>query len=81
MVRTLGFGALNNTEIVRKFADIARQEYLAVGIRIALHPCGGPGIEPRWSRISGTFGEDAHISARLVKAYIAGFQHKFTLTA
>lgn len=70
----LGFGALNNTEIVRKFADIARQEYLAVGIRIALHPQVDLATEPRWSRISGTFGEDAHISARLVKAYIAGFQ-------
>jgi beta-glucosidase len=30
--------------------------------------------EPRWPRVSGTFGEDAHVASRLVKAYIAGFQ-------
>jgi beta-glucosidase len=30
--------------------------------------------EPRWARVSGTFGEDAQLSARLVKAYVLGFQ-------
>ncbi|MFA9403407.1 MAG: glycoside hydrolase family 3 protein, partial [Anaerolineales bacterium] len=49
-------------------------EYLAVGIRVALHPQIDLATEPRWPRISGTFGEDAYLSARLVKAYIAGFQ-------
>lgn len=71
---TLGFGALDDVELMRKFADIARREYLAVGIRIALHPQIDLATEPRWPRISGTFGEDAHVSARLVKAYIDGFQ-------
>jgi beta-glucosidase len=71
---TPGFGALNDPELVRRFAEIARREYLAVGIRVALHPQIDLATEPRWARISGTFGEDAHVSARLVKAYIAGFQ-------
>lgn len=71
---TLGFGALDDSELMRKFADIARREYLAVGIRIALHPQIDLATEPRWARVSGTFGEDAHVTARLVKAYIAGFQ-------
>jgi beta-glucosidase len=70
----LGFAALDDVELVRRFADIARQEYLAVGIRLALHPQVDLATEPRWPRISGTFGEDARISARLTKAYIAGFQ-------
>jgi beta-glucosidase len=30
--------------------------------------------EPRWGRIAGTFGEDAALAARLVAAYIRGFQ-------
>lgn len=30
--------------------------------------------EPRWARISGTFGEDAQLSARMATAYILGFQ-------
>ncbi len=71
---TLGFGALDDADLVQQFADTARREYLAVGIRIALHPQVDLATEPRWPRISGTFGEDAHVAARLVKAYIAGFQ-------
>ncbi|MCA9919930.1 MAG: glycoside hydrolase family 3 C-terminal domain-containing protein [Anaerolineales bacterium] len=71
---TTGFGAINDPELVRQFAEIAREEYLAVGIRVALHPQIDLATEPRWPRISGTFGEDAEISARLVKAYIEGFQ-------
>ena len=73
---TLGFGALDDLDLVKHFADIARREYLAVGIRVALHPQIDLATEPRWPRISGTFGEDAHLAARLVKAYIEGFQGK-----
>jgi beta-glucosidase len=71
---TLGFGAIGDAELVRQFAEIARQEYLAVGIRVALHPQVDLATEPRWARISGTFGEDAHVSAALAAAYIEGFQ-------
>jgi beta-glucosidase len=70
----LGFAAIGDEKLMRKFGDIARQEYLAVGIRIALHPMADLATEPRWPRISGTFGEDAHLSAKMVKAYILGFQ-------
>ncbi len=71
---TLGFGALDDPDLVRQFADMVREEYLAVGIRVALHPQIDLATEPRWPRISGTFGEDAHVAARLVRAYIEGFQ-------
>ena len=62
---TLGFGAIGDVELVRHFADIVRQEYLAVGIRVALHPQIDLATEPRWARISGTFGEDAQLTAAL----------------
>ncbi|MDP3449587.1 MAG: glycoside hydrolase family 3 N-terminal domain-containing protein [Anaerolineaceae bacterium] len=71
---TLGFGALDDADLVEQFAEIARKEYLAVGIRVSLHPQIDLATEPRWPRVSGTFGEDAHVAARLVKAYIKGFQ-------
>lgn len=71
---TTGFGAIDDPELVRQFAEIAREEYLAVGIRVALHPQIDLATEPRWPRISGTFGEDAEVSARLAEAYILGFQ-------
>jgi beta-glucosidase len=71
---TLGFAAIRSPELVERFADIARQEYLAVGLRLALHPQIDLATEPRWSRISGGFGEDADLTSRLVQAYIRGFQ-------
>ncbi len=70
----LGFAAIGDENLMRQFGDIARQEYLAVGIRQALHPMADLATEPRWPRISGTFGEDANLSAKMVKAYILGFQ-------
>ncbi|HEY9045412.1 MAG TPA: glycoside hydrolase family 3 protein [Ohtaekwangia sp.] len=70
----LGFAAIGDEALMKQHADIARQEYIAVGIREALHPMADLATEPRWPRISGTFGEDAKLSAKLVKAYIEGFQ-------
>jgi beta-glucosidase len=70
----IGLAAIGDAALVQEFADIARQEYLAVGIRTALHPMADLATEPRWGRINGTFGEDAELSARLTYAYIRGFQ-------
>ena len=70
----LGFGAIGDAELVREFGDISRQEYLALGIRLALHPMADLATEPRWYRVYTTFGEDAEISAKLTRAYIQGFQ-------
>jgi beta-glucosidase len=70
----IGLAATGDSELVQEFGDIARQEYLAVGIRVALHPMADLATEPRWARINGTFGEDAALSARLTAAYIRGFQ-------
>jgi beta-glucosidase len=70
----LGLGAIGSDSITREFADISRREYLAVGIREALHPQIDLATEPRWPRISGTFGEDAQLTARMARAYILGYQ-------
>jgi len=70
----LGFAAIGDTLLMREFGDIARQEYTALGIRLALSPMADLATEPRWGRINGTFGEDAQLSAQLTKAYILGFQ-------
>ncbi|MCE7984193.1 MAG: glycoside hydrolase family 3 protein [Caldilinea sp. CFX5] len=70
----IGLAATGDPALVQEFADIARQEYGAVGIRVAIHPMADLATEPRWARINGTFGEDAHLSARMTGAYIRGFQ-------
>ncbi len=71
---SLGLAASRDTMLVREFGNIARQEYLATGIRVALHPMADLATEPRWGRINGTFGEDAELSAAMTKAYVLGFQ-------
>ncbi|TQL82357.1 glycoside hydrolase family 3 protein [Microbacterium saperdae] len=71
---TLGLAATRDAELVERFADIARQEYTAVGLRVALHPQVDLATEPRWARQTATFGEDAELSGVLGAAYIRGFQ-------
>jgi len=71
---SLGLAAIADPELVRAYADTVRREYLSVGIRLALHPQIDLATEPRWSRINGTFGEDADLTSRLVAAYIEGLR-------
>ena len=71
---TLGLGAIGDEALVEQFGDIARQEYLAVGLRVALHPQIDLATESRWARQVATFGEDADLTSRLGAAYIRGFQ-------
>ena len=70
----IGLAAIDDEALTEQFGAIARQEYRSMGIHIALHPMGDLATEPRWSRIVGTFGEDAQRSARMTAAYVRGFQ-------
>lgn len=72
----LGLAALRDADVVRTFADIARQEYTAVGIRAALHPTLDLATEPRWARQAGTFGHDPQLVTELGVAYLRGFQQQ-----
>jgi beta-glucosidase len=71
----LGFAAVNDPELTRRFADVVRQEYQSVGMRESLAPQADLATEPRWARANGTFGEDADIAKRMVEAYVAGVQN------
>ncbi len=70
----LGLAAIGDVDLVREFAAAAREEYAAVGIRAALHPCVDLATEPRWARQLGTFGENARLTAEFTAAYLDGFQ-------
>jgi beta-glucosidase-like glycosyl hydrolase len=70
----LGLAALGSADEVRQFADIMRREYLAIGIRAALHPTVDLATEPRWARQAGTFGQDSGTVTRLAEAYLDGLQ-------
>ena len=70
----LGLAATRNSDLVKQFATIAKEEYLAVGIRTALHPMADLATEPRWARNFGTFGSNNILSSELTLAYMDGFQ-------
>lgn len=59
---------------MREFADVARQEYLAVAIPSCLRPQIDLGTEPRRGRQLHTFGNDSAFVAEVAAAYVEGFQ-------
>ncbi|QMW30359.1 hypothetical protein G4B84_005694 [Aspergillus flavus NRRL3357] len=71
---SIGLAALRDPYVVRKFAEVAKEEYIAVGIRAALHPQVDLSTEPRWARISNTWGENSTLTSELLVEYIKGFQ-------
>ena len=71
---SLGLAATFNPELVRKFGSIASREYRALGISTALSPQIDLATEPRWSRFSGTFGENPQLATDMARAYVDGFQ-------
>ncbi len=70
----LGLSATQDLELVRKFADIARQEWASVGIRKGYQYMADLATEPRWQRNEGTFGEDADWAAAVMREVVLGFQ-------
>ncbi|WP_294248588.1 glycoside hydrolase family 3 N-terminal domain-containing protein [uncultured Chryseobacterium sp.] len=70
----LAMGATFDPELVKKFGNIAAQEYRALGISTALSPQIDLGTEPRWYRIAYVFSESPELTADLGRGYIDGFQ-------
>ncbi|WP_420146757.1 glycoside hydrolase family 3 N-terminal domain-containing protein [Spirosoma sp.] len=70
----LGLAATFNPEVVRRFGQIAATEYRLLGIATALSPQIDLATDPRWNRVSGTFGEDPKLATDMARAYVDGFQ-------
>ena len=70
----LGLSAMRDLSLVHEFADYSRQEWLAVGLRKGYMYMADLATEPRWSRVNGTFGENAEWVAKMIKEIVIGFQ-------
>jgi beta-glucosidase len=70
----LGLSAMRDLQLTREFADIARQEWVAVGIRKGYMYMADLSTEPRWSRVNGTLGENAEWVAQMITQIVLGFQ-------
>lgn len=71
----LALAATRDEELVTKLAEIARDEHLAVGVRMTLSPEADIASEPRWGRVMETFGEDPDLVTEMVTAQIVAFQN------
>ncbi len=71
---TLGLAASRDVALVEEFSRISAEEHVAVGLRGAYHPQIDLATEPRWARISGTFGEDAELTSKMARAMVRGYQ-------
>jgi beta-glucosidase len=70
----LGLSAMRDLSLTREFADIARQEWVAVGLRKGYMYMADLATEPRWSRVNGTLGENADWVAQMIREIVLGFQ-------
>lgn len=70
----MGMAALDDEALVERYFDVVRREYVAVGIRAALHPTADLATEPRWGRQRETFGQDPARATRFVRAALRGLQ-------
>lgn len=70
----LGLSATRDLKLIRSFADMARQEWAAVGLRKGYMYMADLSTEPRWQRIEGTFGEHAEWTAKVIYEVTKGFQ-------
>jgi len=66
--------ATRDLKLIRSFAEIARQEWAAVGLRKGYMYMADLSTEPRWQRIEGTFGENAEWVAKMMREIVWGFQ-------
>jgi len=70
----LGLSATRDLNLVRTFAETARQEWAAVGLRKGYMYMADLATEPRWQRVEGTFGENAEWAAKMMYEVVLGFQ-------
>lgn len=74
---SLGLAATFSPETVLEFGKSVSAEYRALGLGTALSPQIDLATEPRWLRVSGTFGEDVEMASAMAKAYVDGFQNTY----
>ncbi len=71
----LALAATRDEDLVTRLAEIARNEHIAIGVRMTLSPEADIASEPRWGRVMETFGEDPDLVTKMVTAQVVAFQN------
>ena len=69
-----GLAATRDRDLIREFADIMRQEWVAIGLRGMYGYMADLSTEPRWYRVHETFTEDADLAADIITTLVTTLQ-------
>ncbi len=61
-------------DLIERMAEIIRRQMLQVGFRQALSPVVDIARDPRWGRVTETYGEDAALTSAMASAFVRGIQ-------
>lgn len=70
----LGIAALEDDDLLARYSEVVRREYVALGIRAALHPQIDLITEPRWCRQLHCLGQDPATVGRQVGIVLDAMQ-------
>jgi beta-glucosidase len=73
----LAMAATFDTEVGAEYGRLMSEEWRAMGISMQVATQMDLATEPRWKRISGTFGEDPALSMDMARAVINGWQSTY----
>jgi len=73
----LAMAATFDPEVGAEYGRIMSEEWRAMGISMQVATQMDLATEPRWKRISGTFGEDPALSMDMARAVINGWQSTY----
>ena len=70
----INVGSTWEPELAEEMSSIIGQESRAVGITSAMSPVIDVSRDPRWGRITETYGEDAALTSAMASAFVKGIQ-------
>ena len=73
-VSPIGFAATRDPDLVMQYGKATARRYRAIGAHEGHKAYLDVATEPRWGRLSSTFGENAELCAQMVTAYMKGCQ-------
>lgn len=69
-----GLAAMNDMDMVAKFAEVMKAEWNAIGLRGMYGYMADLSTEPRWYRVHETFTEDADLASDIIDTLVTNLQ-------
>jgi beta-glucosidase len=79
--QAISAAAAFNPLLAEQMGEITAKDTLAAGIPWVFSPVLGVAVQPKWSRVYETFGEDPFVASELANATISGLQRSGRVAA